>query len=103
MNTFIMLTRLAPGTLPSPRAMEDVERRVMESIRNECPGVEWIASYAVLGPADYVDIFKAPDLDSAIKVATLVRTYGDAQTEIWPGTEWQHFKELVRHLPSLPG
>ncbi len=97
-----MVTRLAPGSLPSARAFEDVERRVMEAIRVECPDVEWVASYAVLGPADYLDVFRAPDLDAAIKVSTLVRMYGDAQTEVWAATEWQHFKELVRHLPPVP-
>lgn len=98
-----MITRLAAGSLPSPRAVEDVERRVMEAIRVECPDVEWVMSYAVLGPADYLDVFRASDLDAAIRVSTLVRMYGDAQTEVWPATDWQHFKELVRHLPAVPG
>jgi uncharacterized protein with GYD domain len=98
MQTFIMLTRLAPGAVQSPRALEELENTVMKHIREACKGVEWVASYAVLGPCDYVDIFKAPDLDAASKVSALVRTYGHAQTEIWSAIDWARFKGIVRSV-----
>ena len=98
MQTFIMLTRLTPGSLQSPRTLEQLEHKVMHQIREACRDVEWISSYAVLGPCDYLDIFKAPDTDTATKVSALVRTYGHAQTEIWGATEWSHFKDIVRSL-----
>jgi hypothetical protein len=28
----------------------------------------------------------------------LIRTFGHAQTEVWPATEWNRFKEIVRTL-----
>jgi uncharacterized protein with GYD domain len=99
MPTFIMLTRLAHGALQSPSSLENLEREVMERVRAECPEVDWSASYAVLGPCDYLDIFTAPDNNTATKVATIIRTFGHAQTEVWAATEWQEFKELVRYLP----
>jgi uncharacterized protein with GYD domain len=95
-----MLTRLSHGSLRSPAALEELERQVMDRIRAECSGVEWTGSYAVLGPHDYVDIFEAPDNDAAMKVATIIRTFGHAQTEIWPATEWRAYKEMVRELPA---
>ena len=98
MQTFVMLTRLTPGALQSPRTLEQLENKVMRHIREACSEVEWISSYAVLGPYDYLDIFKAPDVDVASKVSALVRTYGHAQTEIWSATEWSHFKDVVRSL-----
>jgi hypothetical protein len=100
MDTFIMLTRLSPASLHSPARLEELEQRVTEAIRTECPTVEWISSYAIAGPYDYLDLFKAPNLESALKVATLVRTFGHAHTEIWPGVPWRKFKDLVRHLPE---
>ncbi|MND06129.1 hypothetical protein D3C83_273300 [compost metagenome] len=53
----------------------------------------------VLGPTDYVDIFTAPDNAAATKVATIIRTFGHATTEVWPATEWDEFIKLVRYLP----
>lgn len=100
MSTFIMVTRLASEALRSPRSLEALERQAMERVRSECPGVEWVGNYAILGPWDYLDIFRAPDIETAMKVATLIRTFGHAQTEVWPGTEWRQFKEIVRDLPG---
>jgi uncharacterized protein with GYD domain len=98
MQTFIMLTRLTPSAVRAPRALEELERKVMDHVRAACPQVEWVGSCAVLGPYDYVDIFRAPDLEAASKVSTVVRTYGHAQTETWAATEWEHFKEVVRSI-----
>jgi uncharacterized protein with GYD domain len=98
MPTFVMLTRLAPGAVSSPPALEQLERQAMERVRAECPSVEWVQGYAVLGPHDYLDIFQAPDIETATKVSALIRTFGHAQTEIWPAMEWARYKELVRDL-----
>lgn len=100
MPVFIMLTRLSADAVRSPRNLEQLERNVMEQVRNECPGVDWLGSYAVLGPHDYVDVFRANDIEAAARVSTLVRTFGHAQTEVWPATEWTRFKEIVRDLPA---
>lgn len=67
----MMLTRLTPTAVQSPRALEELEGRVTRHIRNACKGVEWVDSYGILGPCDYLDIFKAPDLDTASKVSAL--------------------------------
>ncbi len=100
MPTFIMLTRLNPDAVRSPRELEKLERNAMKRVEEECPDVEWLCSYAVLGPCDYLDIFKANDLETAARVSTLICTFGHAQTEIWTATEWNRFKELIRALPG---
>jgi uncharacterized protein with GYD domain len=100
MSDFVMLTRLAPAALESPRTLEELEKRVMERIRSECPRVEWVHNFAVLGPYDYLDVFRAPDLDTAFKVATIVRSFGHAHTEVWGATEWAAYKGLIRDLPG---
>lgn len=100
MATFVMLTRLTPDAVRSPKALEGLEHDAMKRVRQECPGVEWVSSYAVLGPYDYLDIFKASDIETAIKVSALIRTFGHAQTEVWTATEWDRFKEIVRALPA---
>jgi len=100
MLTFIMLTRLSPEAVRSPQALEQLEGKAMERVRKECPDVEWVSSYAILGPHDYLDVFRAKDVETASKVSTLIRTFGHAQTEIWTAIEWGHFKEIVQHFKS---
>ena len=103
MQTFILLTQVSPDVLRSPHMIEVLERQAMTAVRAECPDVEWVASYAVLGPYDYVDVFRAPDLVTATKVATLVRVAGHARTEVWGAIEWPAFKTMVRQLPEVGG
>lgn len=100
MPIFVMLTRLSPEALKSPRSLEKLERKVSDRIRAECPIIEWLQNLALIGPYDYLDIFRAPDIEAATKVSALVRTFGHAQTEIWAATEWERFKDIVRDLPS---
>jgi uncharacterized protein with GYD domain len=102
MATFIMTTRLSHEALASPRSFEQLSAAVSERIRTECPDVEWWSSYVVLGPTDYLDIFTAPDIETAAKVATIIRSYGHATTEIWPAVEWDAFKSIVRDMTDAP-
>ena len=98
MAHYIMLTRLSHEALKSPVSLEKLSKEVSDRIEVECPDVKWISSFAVLGPCDYLDVFEAPDNETATKVATVIRTFGHANTEIWAATEWSKFKELVRGL-----
>ena len=98
MVTYVMLTRLSPQALTRPESVAELNREVEDKIREECSGVKWIANYAVLGPCDYLDIFEAPDADTATKVALLVRSFGHATTETWVATQWDRFLDLAKDL-----
>lgn len=102
MSTFVMLTRLEPRAVASPASLEELERAAMSKVRKQCPEVEWIRSYAILGPVDYMDLFDAPDIETAQKVSALIRTFGHAHTEVWAATEWDRFKEVIRTIPAEP-
>jgi uncharacterized protein with GYD domain len=98
MQTFVMLTRLSPDALTSPGSLKKLERQAAENVRSKCSRVKWLHNYAVLGGCDYLDIFQAPDIETAMQVSAIVRSFGHATTEIWPVTEWSRFKELIRDL-----
>lgn len=100
MNTYVMFTRLSPEAAHTPKSLEPLERSVMDHVRADCREVKWEASYALLGPYDYLDVFSAPDVATATKVSALVRTYGHAQTEVCPATTWSEFKSVIESLPE---
>jgi uncharacterized protein with GYD domain len=103
MSTFIMLTKLSPEAVRSPHFVEVLEGRAKRAVELECPEVEWVASYATLGPYDYLDVFRAPDVATATKAAALVRIAGHATTEVWAATEWDRFKQMLSGLPDDVG
>jgi len=98
MVTYVMLTRLSPQALTRPESVAELNREVEDKIKEECSAVRWIANYAVLGPCDYLDIFEAPDSDTATKVALLVRSFGHATTETWVATRRDRFLNLAKDL-----
>lgn len=100
MTTYVMLTRLSPEALTRPQAVQELNRQVEDRIRKECPQVKWLGNYAVLGPCDYLDIFEAPDPETATRLALLVRSFGHATTETWVATPWERFLKLATGLAT---
>ncbi len=99
MQTFVMLTRVRPGGLTSGRSLHHLEQQLMAHVRKECPDVEWLHSWALLGPHDYLDVFRAPDQETAAKVTTLVHLHGHATTETWGAIPWDQFREMLEGMP----
>jgi len=86
MQTYALLTR-HPSQETSPSfGISQREGLVADSIRILQPEVQWVANYAVPSPWDYIDLFQAPDMQTAMKVSDLVRSCSGAHTEIWPDT-----------------
>jgi Fe-Mn family superoxide dismutase len=62
---------------------------------------QWINEHEVghlaeCAPILVMDVFEAPDSETATKVALLVRSFGHATTETWVATPWSRFVELAK-------
>jgi uncharacterized protein with GYD domain len=95
MATYVVLTRLTPESVKSPGDLKRLERAVAERIGKDCPQAKWVASYAILGPYDYLDLFEAPDEATAARVVMIIRSFGHAATETWTALPWERFKALI--------
>ncbi len=95
MPTYILLTRLSPEAVKTPKDLEKLEKEVSHKIKVECPKVKWLSNYSILGPYDYVDIFEAPDEMTASKVVMIIRSFGHASTETWTAIPWSRFQEMA--------
>lgn len=102
MSTFIMLTRMSRDDAGEPAKLKTLERRAVDQIRSDCPGVTWKANYVRLNDADYIDIFDAPDMETAAKAAAIIRSVGHAHAEVWPAVEWDDFKRTLDATPAAP-
>lgn len=95
MPEYVMLTRLTPEAVKTPADLKKLETAVADRVRKDCPQVRWIKSYAILGPHDYLDIFEAPDAETAARVVMIVRSFGHGQTETWTAVPWERFEHLI--------
>jgi uncharacterized protein with GYD domain len=98
MATFVLLTRLVSEEVKPSFTIGKKEKLVVEKIRKACPKVKWIADYALMGPYDYLDIFEAPDNETAMKVSAIVRQVAGAHTEVWPVSTWKEHARLMRDV-----
>lgn len=98
MPTYVLLTRLSPEAVKSPKDLERLEKEVSNKIKQECKEVRWLENYALLGPYDYLDLFEAPNEEAAAKVTMIIRSFGHATTETWTATRWDRFRELLKEV-----
>jgi uncharacterized protein with GYD domain len=101
MQTYIMFTQLISEEVNPTFSIHKKENKVAEKIREYCPDVDWINNYVIMGPWDYIDIFRAPTMEVALQVSTIVRSYGGTHTEIWPALEWNTFEKTIRDLAEV--
>lgn len=98
MALFVLLTRVVSEEIRPSFTLGRKEKLVAEKVREACPQVKWLADYAIMGPYDYLDIFEAPDTETAMKVSMIIRQVAGAHTEVWPATSWKQHARLMRDV-----
>ena len=98
MATFVLLSRLSPELMEDPRGRKAVGKEWLDMVSENCPGVRWIDHYALLGHYDFMDLFEAPDFESAHKVAYISRREGALEVETWEALPYERYLELVDEI-----
>jgi uncharacterized protein with GYD domain len=98
MQTFILMTKLAPEMSRQVKDQEKIGREWLEQVKEKCPEVNFLTHYALLGPYDFLDIYEAPDEETAAKVSLISLKSGAFLAESWVAIPYKRFVELVEEI-----
>lgn len=98
MPIFILMTRLAPEALNDPRGRRTASKEWLAKVSRACPEVRWIGHYAILGAYDFMDIYEAPDMETAHRVSMLSRSEGASTAESWQALPYEQYLKILERL-----
>jgi uncharacterized protein with GYD domain len=98
MQTFVLMTKLAPDASKNIQDQAKQGRLWLQKVNEKCPEVNFIAHYALLGPYDFLDIYEAPNEETAAKVSLISLQSGAFQAESWVAIPYRRFVELAKEV-----
>lgn len=98
MSTYILLTKLAPEATHQLTNRAKSSHNWYTHVKEKCPKVRFVAHYALLGQYDFLDIYEAPDEETAAKVSLISRTEGALSAESLIAIPHKRFLELSMDL-----
>jgi uncharacterized protein with GYD domain len=98
MPTFVLMTRISAEALQDAGDRRESGKRWLNKVQTACPQVKWLAHYALLGPYDYMDIYEAPDVETAHRVSLISRASGAISAESWQAMPYDLFLKLLEEV-----
>lgn len=98
MPVFVLMTRLAPESLHDAKGRRAAGKDWLRKVKSACPDVKWLNHYALLGPYDFIDIYEAPDSDTAHKVSLISRSEGALTAESWQAMPYDRFLKVLEDV-----
>lgn len=98
MQTYILLTKLAPEATYQLKDRAKTSHDWYTQVKNKCPDVKFIAHYALLGQYDFLDIYEAPDEETAAKISMISRANGALYAESLIAIPHKRFLELTEDI-----
>jgi uncharacterized protein with GYD domain len=95
MKTFILLTKLAPEISKQMKDRARLGRNWLEQVKQKCPEVKFVEHFALLGPYDFLDIYEAPDEETAAKVSMISLSNGAFEAQSLIAIPYKKFLDLV--------
>jgi uncharacterized protein with GYD domain len=97
-KTFILMTKLSSDMSSKLKDRKVAGRAWMDKVNEKCPGVRFIAHYALLGKYDFLDIYEAPDEEMAAKVSMISLANGAELAESWSAIPYNRFLKLIEEI-----
>ncbi len=98
MATFILMTKMGPEICRDVKHRELIGKRWKKAITEKVPTVKFHAHYALLGSYDFLDIYDAPDAETAAKVSMISLAQGAVTAESWTAIEYGRFLQLMDEI-----
>lgn len=98
MKTFILMTKLSPEISQKMKDRKEIGRMWLDEVKQKCPEVKFISHYALLGAYDFMDIYEAPDEETAAKVSMISLQNGAYCAESWNAIPYNKFLKLTREI-----
>ena len=98
MPRFVLMTRLAPDSVRDAEVRRAMGRAWLNKVNAICPEVTWVSHSAILGPYDFMDIYDAPDVETAHKVSLITRAEGAVSAESWQALPYDEFLGLLEDV-----
>lgn len=98
MATFMLMTKLSPDVTSRMKDRASIGRTWLDKVKEKCPEVKFVAHYGLLGPFDFVDIYEAPDAETAAKVSMISLAHGALQAESWMAIPYKRIVELAEDI-----
>ncbi|MEW6336852.1 MAG: GYD domain-containing protein [Acidobacteriota bacterium] len=98
MTTFVLMTRLAPSSAHDAAGRRAMGKEWLKKVKAVCPQVKFLAHYAILGPYDFMDVYEAPDVETAHRVSLISRAEGALSAESWQALSYERFLTLLEEV-----
>ncbi|MCK5576770.1 MAG: GYD domain-containing protein [Dehalococcoidales bacterium] len=94
MATFVALGNLTEQGLKNLEALDIRHKKAVENAEKR--GGKILASYALLGPYDFLVILEAPDATTAVHILTKEAEHGNVRYQTLEAFPMDEFAELVQ-------
>ncbi len=104
MKTFVLMSRLSPHgaslveVAAGMKNGDKMGRNWIEQVKRICPEARFLAHYALLGGYDFMDIYEAPDEETAAKVAMIGNAGGAFRVESWTAIPDHRLMQLAQEV-----
>ncbi|MBI1939301.1 MAG: GYD domain-containing protein [Ignavibacteriales bacterium] len=98
MQTYILMTKLSPEVSKQLKQRAKLGRAWLDQVRKKCPEVKFISHYALLGTYDFMDIYEAPNAETAAKVSMISLSNGAFHAESWTAIPYKEFLKLTKKI-----